>query len=112
MITIIENERNNQIKYRGIWTADIQNFDLFSKKFHEAGNDTPCTVCGRKTNLTIGVYVGAGGSSLVHPEDTEKADDGGFMGFFPIGNECIKKVPKEFRVIWEDLSDDKSGWRK
>jgi hypothetical protein len=34
------------------------------------------------------------------------------MGFFPIGKECIKKVPQEFRVIWEQLPEDKHGWRK
>lgn len=42
--------------------------------------------------------VGAGGSVIVHPEDYEKAIDGGAMGFFPVGSECIKEVPKEFRV--------------
>ena len=112
MIRQIPNLNNKEVLYRGIYTDEINDFNLFSEKFHNSGNENPCTVCGRKTNLTIGVYVGAGGSSLVHPEDTEKAQDGGYMGFFPIGNECIKKVPKELRVIWEDLSEDKDGWRK
>ena len=111
MITEIQNENNKEMTYRGIDLNNID-FNLFSEKFHNSGNKNPCTVCGRKTNLTIGVYVGAGGGVLVHPEDIDKADDGGFMGFYPIGNECIKKVPQDFRVIWEDLSEDKDGWSK
>ena len=111
MIQQVQNMNNQEITYRGIDTSDID-LNLFSEKFHESGNENPCTVCGRKTNLTIGVHVGGGGSFIVHPEDIELADDGGFMGFFPIGKECIKKVPKEFRVIWEQLPEDKDGWRK
>jgi hypothetical protein len=42
--------------------------------------------------------VGAGGSLIVHPEDYDLAIDGGDMGWFPVGSECIKSVPAEFRV--------------
>ena len=110
MIQQIGNLDKKELSYRGIESYDI-GLNLFSEKFHESGNENPCTVCGRKTNLTIGIYVGNGGGVIVHPEDYDLAQDGGFMGFFPIGKECIKKVPKEFRVIWEDLSD-KDGWKK
>ena len=111
MVRQIQNLNNKELSYRGIYSHEI-GLNLFSEKFHESGSENPCTVCGRKTNLTIGVHVGDGGSAIVHPEDIELAQDGGFMGFFPIGKECIKKVPKEFRVVWEDLSEDKDGWRK
>ena len=111
MIQQVQNMNNQEITYRGIDTSDID-LNLFSEKFHESGNENPCTVCGRKTNLTIGVHVGGGGSFIVHPEDIELAQDGGWMGFFPIGKECIKKVPQELRVIWEQLPEDKDGWRK
>lgn len=111
MIKQIVNNNNKEVMYRGIYVNEID-FNLFSEKFNNSGNENPCTVCGRKTNLSIGVYVGAGGGALVHPEDIKLANDGGYMGFFPIGKECIKKVPKEFRVIWEELSEDKDGWRK
>jgi len=111
MIQQIENMKNKEMIYRGIDTNDID-LNLFSEKVNESQSENPCTVCGRKTNLTIGVYVGDGGSAIVHPEDYDLAQDGGFMGFFPIGKECVKKVPKEFRVNWEDLSQDKGGWRK
>ena len=111
MIQQVENMKNKEVTYRGIDTSDID-LNLFSEKFHESGSENPCTVCGRKTNLTIGVHVGGGGSFIIHPEDVELAQDGGWMGFFPIGKECIKKVPQEFRVIWEQLPEDKHGWRK
>jgi hypothetical protein len=111
MIQQVKNINNKELSYRAIDWYDL-GLNLFSEKFNESGSKNPCTACGRKTNLTIGVYIGAGGGVIVHPEDYDLAQDGGFMGFFPIGKECIKKVPKEFRVIWEHLSEDKDGWRK
>ena len=62
MIQQIQNINNKEITYRGIDTRDID-LNLFSEKFHESQSENPCTVCGRKTNLTIGVQVGAGGSA-------------------------------------------------
>ena len=66
-----------------------------------------CIFCGRDTSKqgkSNGVMVGAGGSCIIHPEDYEKQVDGGSMGWFPVGSECIKEVPVEFRIanIYED----------
>jgi hypothetical protein len=97
MIEQIHNHRNSEITYRGIWFDDI-GFELFSEKFQKSKQENPCTVCGKKTNNSLGVLVGRGGATIVHPEDIEKAEDGGYMGWFAVGNECIKKVPKEFWV--------------
>ena len=80
---------------------------LWGEKYQERQNNSKgytefsCVFCGRDTSKqgkSSGVMVGAGGSVIVHPEDYEKAIDGGAMGFFPVGSECIKEVPKEFRV--------------
>jgi hypothetical protein len=67
-----------------------------------------CVFCGRDTSKqgnSNGVMVGAGGALIVHPDDYEIATDGGAMGWFPVGSECIKQVPAEFRKA--NIYDDK-----
>ena len=92
---------NEQITYRAfetynLWGAEYQDrSDRFGVGF------LACAFCGRDTSKqgkSQGVLVGCGGALIVHPEDYEQALDGGDMGWFPVGSECIKEVPKEFRV--------------
>lgn len=75
---------------------------LFSEKYHNSKAKNPCAVCGRETSKNSdgqGVYVAHGGSDLLHPADIEIDDEpAGFMGWWAIGTECIKKVPAEYRV--------------
>lgn len=81
---------------------------FFGEKYHEKGGEG-CIVCGRKTGkVTQGVFIGGGGSFIVHPDDQEIAweqDGSGWMGWFPVGAECIKIVPKEFRYATEIQED-------
>tara|TARA_R110002020_G_scaffold363307_6_gene575619 strand:- start:879 stop:1139 length:261 start_codon:yes stop_codon:yes gene_type:complete len=56
----------------------------------------PCTVCERNiaiTEKTWFVARGLGNSTLMAPDDPR--EDG---GMHPIGNDCAKKVPKEWLV--------------
>jgi len=68
--------------------------------------DSACILCGRPTNdkhLGYGVVVCDGGSRLVHPDDAHMVEsDPGFMGWFPVGSTCVKKVPAAFRVAPKD----------
>jgi hypothetical protein len=77
---------------------------LFGAKYQEktaqSSHFLQCVFCGRDTSKqgnSFGVIVGEGGGVIVHPEDNELAQDGGFMGWFPVGSECIKSIPAEFR---------------
>jgi hypothetical protein len=88
--------------------------NLFGEKYQAKQNNTfghtflSCVFCGRDTSKqgkSSGVMVGAGGALIVHPEDYEIATDGGAMGWFPVGSECIKSVPAEFRIA--NIYDDK-----
>ena len=86
--------------------------NLFGAKYQERTAQTShflqCIFCGRDTSKqgkSMGVIVGEGGGVVVHPEDNELAQDGGFMGWFPVGSECIKEVPAEFRQ--PNIYDDK-----
>lgn len=80
--------------------------DLFPDVWGERydGSFLSCIACGRATSKngdSLGVIVTNGGSSIVHPEDLDAdyaADPGGGMGWFPVGRECIKRVPAEFRL--------------
>lgn len=95
------NFRDSNITYRAFETDE-----LFSEKYQERQSKNghyflSCVFCGRDTSKqgnSQGVCVGAGGGLIVHPEDYEKAMDGGEMGWFPVGSECIKRVPVEFRA--------------
>jgi hypothetical protein len=94
------NSSNNEITYRAFETDE-----LFGQKYQakttNGSSFLQCVFCGRDTSKqgkSKGVMVGFGGSLIVHPEDYDQAQDGGFMGWFPVGSECIKQVPAEFRV--------------
>lgn len=77
---------------------------LFGEKYQAKSNKhyfLTCVFCGRDTSKqgeSNGVMVSGGGAFIVHPEDYPM-NDGGDMGWFPIGSECIKSVPVEFRVV-------------
>jgi hypothetical protein len=61
-----------------------------------------CIHCGRDTSRqgkSLGVCVSGGGAYIVHPADYDEFEhQGGDMGWFPVGSECIKQVPAEFRL--------------
>jgi hypothetical protein len=87
--------------------------NLFGPKYQAKSDKTGvgflnCIFCGRDTSKqgkSSGVIVGEGGAVVVHPEDDELAQDGGHMGWFPVGSECIKEIPAEFRKA--NIYDDK-----
>jgi len=87
------------VEYRAF---DYEGIDLFSEKYHAKGASfLSCIICGRDTSKkgkSQGVIIGEGGGVIVHPEDDGLAQDGGYMGWFPIGSECIKVIPVEFRL--------------
>lgn len=77
---------------------------LFGEKYHaktqNGSHFLQCVFCGRDTSKqgkSNGVMVGGGAAFIVHPEDYP-LNDGGDMGWFPVGSECIKIVPSEFRL--------------
>ena len=61
-----------------------------------------CIVCGRDTSNrgeSYGVWISGGGDLIVHPDDYDTYPHrGGDMGWFPVGSECIKRVPVEFHA--------------
>ena len=61
-----------------------------------------CIECGRNTSKqgkSQGVFIVNGGYSIAHPSNPYPENGhGGDMGWFPVGSECIKKVPAEYRA--------------
>ena len=87
---------------RVLYTDEI-GLNIFSEKYQASGSAfLSCVVCARDTSKkgnSQGVIVAEGGSAILHSADNEiEQSDGGYMGWFPIGSECIKKVPAEYRV--------------
>lgn len=74
--------------------------NAFGEKYHDKGAPfLACIACARDTSKqgeSLGVWIVGGGSLIAHPE-VKELNDGGDMGWFPVGSECIKKVPLEFR---------------
>lgn len=101
MATITGINHRTNVEYRAFDTDN-----LFGKKYQtrtaNGSHFLQCVFCGKDTSKqgnSNGVMVGAGGALIVHPDDYETlAIDGGEMGWFPVGSECIKEVPTEFRV--------------
>ena len=64
-----------------------------------------CMVCARKTGKdpkkVQGVLIVEGGAWVAHPDDYDRFDASGTMGWFAIGNECIKRIPLEYRINQE-----------
>ncbi len=75
-----------------------------------------CIVCARDTSKqghSKGVVVGGGGSYIVQTNfNEEEYKDAGWMGWFPVGSECIKVVPIEFRFAnpYDDKVKGTGGW--
>lgn len=101
-VVTAHNYRDNNITYRAFETDELWGEKYQAKQNNRNGYTfLACVFCGRDTSKqgkSQGVCVGAGGALIVHPDDYEKAIDGGEMGWFPVGSECIKSVPVEFRA--------------
>ena len=74
----------------------------FGEKYHaKMAQDSDCIACGRSTSEknAQGVIVVDGGYGICTPINAQlEGNDGGFMGWFPVGSECIKNVPVEYRA--------------
>ena len=92
-----------QAAYRAFYSDNLWG-DKYQAKQNNTNGHTflACVFCGRDTSKqgkSQGVLVGNGGGLIIHPADYETlAIDGGDMGWFPVGSECIKEVPAEFRM--------------
>ena len=77
-------------------------------KEQEYDKGEPCCMCGKTTKFATkyAVCIGGGARTIIHGEDTTLAEevDNGFMGYYAVGPECRKKLPKEytkrFKVIF------------
>jgi hypothetical protein len=79
----------------------------WTEKYHEltmknGDSYDSCIHCGRKTSRkgkSLGVLVSEGGGAFILEADYDNyPHDGGGMGWFPVGRECIKDVPSAYWV--------------
>lgn len=75
----------------------------YQERTQNGSNGDECAVCGRPTSRknrtngrTVFVRVVDGGSRFAHPD--EDVDERGDMGYFPVGSECAKSVPADWRT--------------
>lgn len=83
-------------------TLDLASAGLWSRD----ADACCCSVCGRDVpSQRHGVILVGGGAIACKPEDAhlfEKCDGGAFLGVYPVGSECIKKIPAEYRYAFSD----------
>ena len=94
------NEQEYQERYAKVLHIDNVFANAWSDKYHKANSFLACIACGRNTSKqgqSQGVWIVDGAAGIAHPDQPEMKD-GGDMGWFPVGSECIKKVPAEYRV--------------
>ena len=78
--------------------------ETYAKRTYLNGKDEydACIHCGRKTSSkgeALGVLIGEGGGAIIRPEDYDTyPHEGGEMGWYPVGRECIKDIPSAYRV--------------
>jgi hypothetical protein len=67
--------------------------------FIPSDSDGPCTVCGRIIRKArYWVHEIDGGGTLLHRDDEDAyQSDGGDLGLQPVGSECVRRVPPEYR---------------
>ena len=64
-----------------------------------AKGDHPCFLCGKATDGSREVHLVTSGFLVPMDEEVEPDED---QGFFPIGPECAKKLPRENWALTEN----------
>ena len=109
------SRRNIGTSERPIRVIELR--EVFPDAWNETYSDNSsqgyimCVACGKRTSPRLrskGIIIGGGGETIIHPDDAASAVgvDDGFMGWFPIGTECIKDLPIEWRCRPEDHQYD------
>lgn len=77
----------------------------FCDAYQNQDDQQACVNCGKRTSRagnSLGVWIGHdGGTCIIHPDDVDaeyELHPGSFLGWFPVGSECIKRVPAEYRA--------------
>lgn len=69
------------------------------KRDYEYGDLNCCQCCGRKVGANpLGAIIVDGGSRMCLPADSHAfmENDGGYMGWYPVGAECAKQFPEGY----------------
>jgi hypothetical protein len=72
-------------------------YERNEERTYSSNGQSPCVRCGRAVKSEQ-YYVECVDGGLYALSTNEQADyeDGGYMGCFPVGSECVKHIPKEF----------------
>ena len=62
-----------------------------SDNFKDSGSDEVCVRCGKPLREVAGyIHLINGGADILNPTVEGDPDDGGEMGWHPVGSECAK----------------------
>lgn len=77
-------------------TYSVEPFEMQEREWYCKPGYTPCCICGRPVDdakAKIWACIGDAGDTWIDSADDAKAqeNDDGFMGWWPVGNDCHKK---------------------
>jgi hypothetical protein len=75
--------------------------ETYERNLEKGGNLNPCARCGKEVkNEKYSVHLIEGGNTILAKADEDKYNnEAADMGWYPIGGECAKHIPKEFLYI-------------
>lgn len=80
--------------------------DAFGDRYRRHETSWGCVGCGQPIQQragSVGIYI-TGRASIVHPADVALAEqDPEWMGWWPIGPECVSALPSEWKFQNPDL---------
>jgi hypothetical protein len=71
--------------------------NLYPFSHDKEQDDETCVVCGRKAGRYRALIVD-GGARFGDPQTEDDPNDGGYMGWYPVGATCKKKLPKHYVI--------------
>lgn len=63
-----------------------------------------CYICNRHVNTDDGANYVHIADNLVVPTNVEVSDSDGSQGWFPVGNDCIKKLPDGYARFYQPIA--------
>ena len=95
---IAEEWKGHKVVWHDGWAWN----ETYRERTYAKGEDYACIHCGRKTSpkgKCLGVLISEGGGAFILQAEYENyPHEGGEMGWFPVGSECIKDLPSEYWV--------------
>ena len=79
-------------------TLRLEQTANYYENLDKGENMNPCVRCGKEVKNTkfLVHFIEGGNTMLAVADEDQYIEDDADMGFFPVGSECARHIPKEF----------------